>query len=300
VDLSSLVSSPTSVLLDTPFFPQTDYQCGPAALATVLVAAGVETTPELLTPQVYLPDRQGSLQLELLAATRRAGRIPFVIENDLAMLFSEVEHGRPVLLLQNLQTRHFPIWHYAVLVGFDASSGQVSLNTGTLQKEAMSAGKFGRLWDWGGSWAMVVLTPGEIPPAAKAESYFLAVANFEAVAGGKAAEPAWRAALPRWPDLAPPYMALGNLAYAEGHKSQAAALYQQGLVLDKNNVGLSNNLATVLGELGCPREGERLLQAKAAALQPDSAWIDIVTTTLEELGASAASNTVDCSRWYAR
>ena len=36
-----------SIELDaTPFFPQEDYQCGPAALATLLVASGVEVTPE--------------------------------------------------------------------------------------------------------------------------------------------------------------------------------------------------------------------------------------------------------------
>lgn len=290
-----MVSSRAPVLLESPFFPQTEYQCGPAALATLLVAAGVETTAERLTPQVYLPDRKGSLQLELLAATRRAGRIPFVIDNDLAILFSEVEHGRPVLVLQNLQTRHFPVWHYAVLVGFDAASGQVYLNTGTLQNEAMNAGKFGRLWDWAGNWAMVALKPGELPSAAQHEPYFQSVANFEAVAGSAAAEPAWRAALLRWPDQAPPYLALGNHAYAEGNRDDAAALYEQGLLLDEHNMGLSNNLATVLGELGCPREGERLLRARAANLQADSAWTEIVDTTLNELAASTPSDSVNCS-----
>ncbi|MCW3478572.1 hypothetical protein OL229_03185 [Neisseriaceae bacterium JH1-16] len=58
-------------LTEVPFFPQDAYQCGPAALATVLVHAGVVTTPTELTPQLYLPERQGTLQAELLGATRR-------------------------------------------------------------------------------------------------------------------------------------------------------------------------------------------------------------------------------------
>ena len=33
-----------------PFFPQKAYQCGPAALATVLGAAGFAVTPDELTP----------------------------------------------------------------------------------------------------------------------------------------------------------------------------------------------------------------------------------------------------------
>src|SRR5687767_12923769 len=73
-------SPPAPLLLDVPFHPQTDHDCGPAALATVLGASGVAITPEALIPQVYLPGRKGSLQLELVGASRRAGRIPYRVE----------------------------------------------------------------------------------------------------------------------------------------------------------------------------------------------------------------------------
>ena len=36
----------------TRFFTQSDYQCGPAALATVLSAAAVDVTPDQLVPEV--------------------------------------------------------------------------------------------------------------------------------------------------------------------------------------------------------------------------------------------------------
>jgi hypothetical protein len=62
-------------LTEVPFFPQTEYQCGPAALATVLAASGAKVTPDELVPQVYLPERKGSLQVEMLAAARRHGLV---------------------------------------------------------------------------------------------------------------------------------------------------------------------------------------------------------------------------------
>ena len=63
---------PQAVLLDqVPFHPQEDLLCGPATLAMVAQAAGASATPEQLTPQVYLPGRQGALQTEMLAAARR-------------------------------------------------------------------------------------------------------------------------------------------------------------------------------------------------------------------------------------
>src|SRR5260370_26774661 len=50
-----------------PFFPQEDYQCGPAALATTLVESGVKVTPQDLVAQVYIPERQGKFPGERLA-----------------------------------------------------------------------------------------------------------------------------------------------------------------------------------------------------------------------------------------
>ena len=69
-------------LEDTPFYPQERYQCGPAALTTVLVQSGAGASLEAIVDKVYLPGRQGSLQVELLAATRTEGRLPYVIDGD--------------------------------------------------------------------------------------------------------------------------------------------------------------------------------------------------------------------------
>ena len=72
LQLAPLVAADTAQLRGVPFFPQTEYECGPAALAGVLGASGVAATAQSLSPQVYLPGRQGSLQVELVAAVRRA------------------------------------------------------------------------------------------------------------------------------------------------------------------------------------------------------------------------------------
>ena len=114
----------------TPFFPQEDYQCGPAALAAALVHAGRDATPELLLPQVYLPGRKGSLQAEMLAATRRQELVAFVLAPRLEDLLRELAAGTPVLVLQNLAPWPVDVWHYAVVVGYDHDKGEVILRSG--------------------------------------------------------------------------------------------------------------------------------------------------------------------------
>ena len=102
-------SLPTrAVVASVPFFAQTEYQCGPASLAMVFNAAGVAVTPQVLLEQVYLPARKGSLQVEMLAATRRQGLLALTLPPNLTALLQEVAAGHPVLVLQNLSLPVYP------------------------------------------------------------------------------------------------------------------------------------------------------------------------------------------------
>ncbi len=45
-------------------------------------ADGVAVTPDQLVPQVYLPNRKGSLQAELVAATRSYQRVALSVDTQ--------------------------------------------------------------------------------------------------------------------------------------------------------------------------------------------------------------------------
>jgi len=285
----------TLLLGDVPFHPQTEYQCGPAALAGVLGASGIATTPDDLEPQVYLPGREGSLQLELVAATRRAGRIPYVVEGSPEALLAEVAGGRPVLVLQNLLTRSVPRWHYAVLVGADPGGNHMVLNSGTTRGLEMDARKFLRTWDWAGRWGMVALRPGQLPARANPAGYLLAVADFEAVAGAEAAAPAYEAAIEHWPDDPRPRLAMGNHAHGMRDAGAAARHYRAGLALAPDDPVLANNLASVLGELGCREEAHAVLGSALAAAPGDSRWRPTLSATADEIEQGTAKRSPICA-----
>ena len=155
----------TLELRDTPFFPQKEFQCGPAALATVLAASGVAVEPDALAPQVFLPGRNGSLQAELIGASRRHGRLAYVLPAIGDALLAELADGRPVLLLQNLGVKQIPRWHYAVLVGYDTDRNVAILRSGRRQRQEVRWQHFARTWDRAGRWAMTTIAPGVIPLA---------------------------------------------------------------------------------------------------------------------------------------
>jgi len=284
----------TLELRDTPFFPQEDYQCGPAALATVLRASGVEVAPDALAPQVYLPKRRGSLQAELIGASRRQGRLAYVLPGTGQALLTELVEGRPVLLLQNLGVKQIPKWHYAVLVGYDASRNIAVLRSGRRERKEVRWQRFARSWDRAGRWAMTTLAPGVIPAQADAAHYLEAVAGIEAAGDRKAAAISYDAAIARWPDEPMAWFGRGNAAYADGDRATAADAYTRAATLAPGDAAARNNLAQVLADAGCFEEAHRQL-ARGLALAAGTAFASMIEATRAEVEAAGKSAAVPCS-----
>ncbi|HKY91207.1 MAG TPA: PA2778 family cysteine peptidase [Nevskiaceae bacterium] len=249
-------------LADTPFFPQDIHQCGPAALATVLVADGVAATPEALTDEVYVPGRKGSFQAELVAAVRRHERVPVSVGAGLPALIAALDAGEPVLVLQNLGLGFWPRWHYAVVVGYEPQSDRFLLRSGTTRRETMRAQAFERTWRLGSYWAIAVAPPDAPPAFATAASWIGAAAPFESLSRPAIAETAYRAAVTRWPDAALPWQALANTRYAARDLPGAEAALREALARAPD-AATRNNLANVLLERGCVGAAREQLEAIA-------------------------------------
>lgn len=237
-----------------PFYPQEAFQCGPAALATLLGARGVTVQPYQLLPQVYLPHRKGSLQIELAAAARRHSLVPYVLASPTrADLYRELKAGNPVLVLQNLGLAWYPRWHYAVVVGFDREGEEVILRSGDERRRALSWPVFARTWQRAQRWALVVMPPDHLPETAQEQPYLRAVAAFEQLGRWDVARPAYEAALARWPNSLGAHIGLGNALYATGDVDGAVSVLRAATHAHPRAAVAFNNLAHVLaaqGDLG--------------------------------------------------
>lgn len=234
---------------NVPFFAQTQYQCGPAALAMLARHAGRPTTPDDLTAQVYVPGRQGSFQVEMLAAARRQGLLAYPLRPQLQDVLREVAAGHPVLVFQNLSLPVYPLWHYAVVIGYDRARNTLVLHSGETERLEMSLFTFERTWARGGYWSMVALPPSQLPASAQPESFTAAAAALERVQP-QAAQAAYGAALKAWPDQRAAWLGWGNTAYALGHKAQAAERFEAAVRQHAEFADAWNNLAQVRMELG--------------------------------------------------
>ena len=240
-------------LAQVPFFPQTEYQCGPAALATALVHSKVAVTPEQLVPQVYLPARQGSLQVEMLATPRRYGMVSYQLAPRMADVLREVAAGNPVIVLQNYGVKVygvnlFPLWHYAVVAGYDQAKGEVVLRSGEKQRLSMPFMVLEYTWQNGDHWAMVTVPPDRIPATATEDGYIAAIAAMERVGKPPAAIVAYENFLRRWPDNLAAHVGLANGHYALGELRAAEEVLRRAAGRHPDSVVVLNNLAQTLSD----------------------------------------------------
>jgi tetratricopeptide (TPR) repeat protein len=256
---------PSSVELDTvPFYPQDAYQCGPATLAMALTWSGLAVTPDELKDQVYTPSRKGSLQLAMVGATRRHGKIAYKF-NDPAALFPEIAAGHPVIILQNLGLSWLPVWHYAVVIGYDVPQQDVILRSGTTKRKVMSYYLFEKTWARSNYWGLMVLEPNQVPVSAKENDFLDAVVVLEKVNQYQAALTGYQAALIRWPNSLNSLMGLGNSYYYLGDLKGAEKAFRDATEYHPQSAPAYNNLAQVLLEQGLKLEALAEAQ-KAVAL----------------------------------
>ena len=244
-------------LESVPFFAQRDYQCGPAALATMLTQRGIVTSPEELVDRVYLPERKGSLQVEMVATARAHELVVYRLAPRLEAVLAEVASGNPVLVLQNLAFDRWPQWHFAVVVGYDLARQEIVLRSGTTRRLVMGFRRFETSWAKADRWAAVTVEPPMIPSTATETGWLSAASDLEQTGHRQAALQAYRASTARWP-TGLSWFALANARYALGNKASAERALRTSIRHSASFAPSWFNLSQVMVERGC------LAQASAA------------------------------------
>jgi len=269
-----LVDDPPAIparveLTEVPFFPQQEYHCGPAALAGIINYRGTVVQPDEIARLVYVPELKGSLQVEIVAASRQFGLLPVQLDGKLESLLRELEAGNPVFVLQNLGLDAYPLWHYEIVIGYDFEQRYMILRSGVNRRITRSFALFEKTWQRADHWALVLVDSDSIPVTASAADYLDAIIGLEQVGHPRTAYQAYATSLRRWPDNLLAHIGLGNTAYALGEYTDAATAYRKALQIDPDKAEVWNNLAYALARLG-ERESSLAAIAQALELDPDN------------------------------
>jgi len=261
---------PSNVELESaPFYPQRDYQCGPAALATVINFHKPETTPDSLVPQIYIPELKGTLQIEMLAASRRLNRLAIEQDGQLTSILKEVANGNPVLVMQNLGFEGYPYWHYAVVIGYDLDKRKIILRSGEIKRLVRPFSVFERTWQRSKFWSVIVVPAGVMPVTVNAESYSKAAIAFELTSAKQQSLLVYQKGVQRWPGNFLLQMGLGNISYALNEYSEAEKAFLTATKLKPQKAEAWNNLAYALIMQGKKKQSLKSVN-KAIEIEPEN------------------------------
>ena len=249
------------IIPKVPYFQQEQYHCGPATMAMILNHYGQSKDPSDLVELMYTKKVRGTFQQDMISAARRSGMMAIPIYN-FKNLVKEIKHQHPVIAFMNLGFDWYPMWHYALVYGFDFEDEVMVMHSGLEKSKRWDMIRFERSWKRGDYWGLVVFPPHQTAATASEHEHIRSAAALEASGHLEASQVAYHAIKRKWPKSYKAFMGLGNLAFVAGNYDEAKRHFQKALGLKRDFFFAWNNLALTLMKLDRHKEAkEAMLQA---------------------------------------
>lgn len=229
-----------------PFIEQSAGYCGPATLAMALQFSGKNISEQEVAAQVFTPGMKGTLQSDMISASRRQGMLAIPIQG-LEALLTEVSSGHPVIVFENLALNWLPQWHYALVFGYDLSQQIVTMHSGPEAFKHWDLRKFERSWKLADYWGLVVLPPGQLSATANELNHAKAAAALEQLGKLDEADISYQVILKRWPESLTAGIGASNIAFTKKNPNEAERILKKTILFHPTSAACWHNLAIALG-----------------------------------------------------
>jgi ABC-type bacteriocin/lantibiotic exporter with double-glycine peptidase domain len=148
---------------EVPFYPQRQYECGPASLAAVMNFWGYRVTPEQIGEQIDRPKLTGTLSIDMWQYARAQHFLASIHQGSWEFLETQMSRQRPVIAFLNLGFQQIPIGHFLVVVGLDPGERSVIVYSAGNMNLHVPYDRFKGAWEKTNYWALLVEPEAEEP-----------------------------------------------------------------------------------------------------------------------------------------
>ncbi len=252
-----------------PFEKQTRYQCGPAALSSVMKYWGKAVSQEEIAKTVYIPRLHGTLDFDLEDYPKNYGLWVRSYSATFEDLKAKIKKDIPLIVLQREVPQFLNRYHYLVVVGYDEPRGLVVAHAGYKQDAVFTTKEFLKKWDGTQRWALLVVAPEKIDWQLSAEEHNSLGLFYEKQNDLRRAKDNYEAAVQIEPKVATFYFNLGNVNLKLRNFEGAEGAYKRAIELEPKFADAYNNLACVYLEQRLKLTEAKQLVDEAVKLNPE-------------------------------
>ena len=248
-------------LREVPPVAQAAYQCGPAALESVIRYWGREADAQEIGRRLTIPGTRGVLNFTLAQYGRDQGFWTEIREAGPEELKGWLRKGIPPIVMLHIGPFWLPAYHFVVLKGFNDPERIFYANTGQPETRAIPYARFQKRSQDAGRWTLIFCPPERVDWDLGAEEASELALLLERAGQLPAAERWYRIALNRNPKNPILRFNLGNVYLKMNRLKEAKEIYLQLLKETPSDGPSGNNLAWVYLEENRTPEALRTIEA---------------------------------------
>ena len=154
---SNLSGQPARVIDGVPFFPQEEFQCGPASLAGILNYYGWKVSPAEIATEIFSRQARGTLDMDMVFYARKKGLRAEKYRGTFEDLQAQIDSRRPLIVLIDQGFWVYQSHHFMVVVGYD--EGSIVVNSGKEERKFISRDSFSKTWEKTKFWTLRITPP---------------------------------------------------------------------------------------------------------------------------------------------
>ncbi len=238
-------------LENVPSVAQTAYQCGPAALESVIRYWGRSADAASIGKTLYKSGTRGVFNFSLAQYMKTIGFWNEVHEEQSEEDLKQwIRRGFPPIVMLDSGFLWARTYHFIVLKGFDDDLRIFYANTGVLQTQAIDYGEFERRWKKADTWSLIVSPPEKVNWELNETQSIEIALIFEKNGNLSQAERWLGSALIKNPKSLTAKFNLANIYTQSNRSEQAKIIYRELLKQNPSWSEISNNLAWIYYEEG--------------------------------------------------